>query len=170
MFHSSNNVVLSSGFTSVLSLLLDTHQSEVFGSESGSFTLALNEAINSFDVITNALVLSPGQKTSISIAATLFKTKNEIRNGYSIKERKCMYRDEGRLTLFKQYSKQGCEYECALKAATEEVGCVPWNYLHLKDDMDLCTRGYVKKFEDFLLQSLRSEKCRRYTNIVHNHK
>lgn len=62
-------------------LLLDTHQSEVFGSESGSFTIAFNEAGDSFDVASQGLRLVPGQKTNIYVSVTKFDTKKEIREG-----------------------------------------------------------------------------------------
>ena len=48
------------GPRSSLHLILDNHRSEVFGSESGSFTLAFSHANNSFDALTNSLELLPG--------------------------------------------------------------------------------------------------------------
>lgn len=45
-------LLISSG---ALKLLLDTHQSEVFGSESGSFTITINEARQEAGIGANAI-------------------------------------------------------------------------------------------------------------------
>ena len=97
-----------------LNLILDTHQNEVFGSESGSFTMTFNEARKGFDGIANNVELLPGHKTDIYIALTSFETMPDIRADYSVDKRACRFSDEleDKNSIFRSYSKESCRYKC----------------------------------------------------------
>ncbi len=42
------------------------------------------------------------------------------------------------LTLFRTYSQANCMYECQLKDASRECGCIPWNYPRWSSDFPVC--------------------------------
>ena len=144
-----------------IELLLDTHQSEVFGSESGSFSVSFNSDIDGFDASTSELELLPGQRNNIFITATVFETTLAVRNDYSDKERSCRFQHETQSNgLFASYSKKRCEYECALNKAISQVNCAPWNFIHsLEKNISLCTRDHVWKFYESLSTAKKSLDC-----------
>ena len=77
------------GAKGIMTLTLDTHQLETFGSESGHFTIAFNSELDSFDVLTENIVLEPGQKSVIYVEVTKFETTKAVRNDFSMEERSC---------------------------------------------------------------------------------
>ena len=64
------------------------------------------------------------------------------------------------MTIFNSYTKRRCEYDCGLKVATEEINCVPWNYIHVKEGLPFCTRDMVAQFEAELTKAQNSDACR----------
>lgn len=54
---------LPASHVSSLQFLLDTHQSEVFGSDRGSFVISFNQDLDAFDAVSRAFTIMPGQST-----------------------------------------------------------------------------------------------------------
>ena len=147
--------------STAIDLLLDTHQSEVFGSESGSFTITFNSAGNVFDALTSSLELIPGQRTTIVVSVSVFATTPAIRSDYSIEERQCRFESEtDSQSMFQRHSKKACEFECTLARTIEVVGCAPWNFAHDVDSVQLCTRDFVGYFEGNFTDIKKSPVCR----------
>ena len=46
----------------------------------------------------------------------------------SEKERQCQLHSGSAEGLFKQYTKEACLFECALRRSVEVCGCAPWDY------------------------------------------
>ena len=55
-------------------------------------------------------------------------------------ERHCFLSDEVSTTsTLKHYSKQNCKYECKVKFALKNCGCIPWDFpLNLNDSVIEC--------------------------------
>ena len=59
--------------------------------------------------------------------------------------------------MFKYYRKEGCLYECRLKLASQEAGCIPWDYATIMNMSytPICNNsgdegGFLKVFETYM--------------------
>ena len=80
-------------------------------------------------------------------------------------------------SIFNYYSKDSCQFECLLRNAVKrvllfnnpctrfltlicQVGCTPWNYIHLSPGTELCLRNRVEFFETNLTSfDLKTKEC-----------
>ena len=55
--------------------------------------------------------------------------------------------------MFKEYTEEGCLFECKLKRAAKSSKCIPWDYPVPKglEDMPICTMGSGTTMETFEL-------------------
>ena len=94
------------------------------------FRLGILNADNPFDIENNNILLEPGEKMSVLVNARIQVANADLRD-LDIETRKCKFLDETQgLTIMKQYTKDGCVFECMIKMAKEECGCIPWNFPH----------------------------------------
>ena len=126
------------GFGSILSLLLDTHQTEIFASERGSFWLKLSQVQDQFDVPDDSsLLIEPGQTTTVYFSYSL----REVTSAAAMlgaNTRGCQLEKEMSQNLEKLFlknSQRSCIYACALRRAKVELGCIPWNIFSFEDEV-----------------------------------
>ena len=82
----------------------------------------------------------------------------------SREKRQCQFRDEfDEMILFKDYREANCNFECLLKAAYSECGCMPWDYPHLNSSMTICDRLGRDCFKQSIIvhESKQNCKCQR---------
>ena len=102
------------GPRSSLHVILDNHRSEVFGTESGSFTLAFSHANSSFDALTNSLELLPGMFVLLNGVAYSQGISTRIRGVFRLSLRRLTSR--GRLMYFRARVHRNRSVEgCALR-------------------------------------------------------
>lgn len=71
--------------------------------------------------------ISPGKIHSFHVVANEIGTTEEF-NTMSFKERNCRLPHEThKITMFKTYSKSGCEFECATNRVADICLCKPWS-------------------------------------------
>ena len=120
-----------SGNEADLSLILDSHQADIFGTERGSFWVRLSQAEDAFDV-SDAFLVDPGMRTTI-FASYLFQNITKSASGFSPEMRGCNLKEEvtdDMKRFFKFYTRRSCIYSCLYEKAESSFGCVPWNYFH----------------------------------------
>ena len=79
--------------------------------------------------------------------------------------RNCRFRTENQgLKLFKQYSQNSCMFECHLAMATQNCGCVPWDYPHFERSglSDICD-GWGR----YCFESVMKDTNRGFANCKH---
>ena len=135
---------LSTG--SILTLLLDTHQTEIFASERGSFWLHLTQALDQFDVPDDdSLLIQPGQTTTVYFSYSL-RVVSPAAAQLGADTRGCRLENEMSQqaeNLFLKNSRRSCINDCTLRRAKAELGCIPWNVLGFEDEVKMKT--VVKK-------------------------
>ncbi len=83
------------------------------------------------------IVLSPGLHYTVMVAPTVVTMHGNLIN-YTPSERGCMYKtDTHNLTLFSNYTYENCLFECQMKRAIKECGCVPI-YFPRFDNTPIC--------------------------------
>ena len=84
--------------------------------------------------------IEPGTSTMITVTPTVYEA-NENLKSIPIEKRRCRFESENPLKLFKNYSMDGCIFECLIEAAFETTKCIPWDYPHMKISQQTCKAG-----------------------------
>ena len=95
----------------------------------GSFEVAINSAEESYNVRTEVVGVEFGHETEILVTPTQHTASNNLRS-LDITSRGCRFPDEKPegFTLFRNYSRIGCLYECLLRQSEAKCRCSPWNF------------------------------------------
>lgn len=105
------------------SINLDYVIRNLFEKDTQGFRILLHSSDELPAINHNTLFLPFGKHFSISVKPNIIKTSEGLRN-YSHEERRCYFRYERWLQLFKSYSKNMCEYECLSNYTKIKCECV----------------------------------------------
>ena len=107
-----------------LTLVLDGHSDQISGGTvSGDIDgfYALIDSSNHYPLMNQRSVLiKPGHTNLIGISATRITASHNLKK-IPIDKRNCLFPDEHKLKLFKNYSKPSCDFECSLDYAMSKV-------------------------------------------------
>lgn len=84
--------------------------------------------------------------------------------GLPFESRQCRFENENRdpKSVFKEYTQEGCMFECALRRSTTRCGCIPWDYPQLgsHEDIELCYGSLSKCFDTEMNKPvIQNENC-----------
>ena len=137
------------GTQSILSLLLDTHQTEIFASERGSFWLKLSQVQDQFDVPDDSsLLIQPGETTTIYFTYSLREASSAAAL-LGANNRECRLENEmtqNSEKFFLKNSRRSCIYACALRRAKAELVCIPWNIFSFEEEVSASKFVYQALF------------------------
>ena len=86
-----------------------------------------------------------GTMTTITAMPSLIEAIEDLQS-IPLSKRKCLFASEKDLKLFKNYSQDGCMFECLLDLAYKATNCTPWNYPHLHNNQNTCVNFYWSHF------------------------
>ena len=137
-----------------MSVVLDVHMTDVYGSERGSFDIAVNSFYTSFEMAEQVIRIFPGFGGSIAIRVELqdIITKSTLLDFNDKKN--CVFLNSQVKENLNFYSQKACKNLLAVEAATDIVGCVPFGFIQLKENLPKCIRGKVTQFQRQLLSNL----------------
>ena len=111
-----------------------------FGAEYNAYTLGITTRDATLDQKRNVIELYPGYQTSVSVIPQLVEVEDDFEL-VSIPRRNCKFpseTDELPLNITKEYTKVGCELECAAEKAAFFCKCLPWHYTNNFTKMPIC--------------------------------
>ena len=92
------------------------------------YTIGISNKENLIDQQRNTIDIKPGNEVLVNVIPRLVKTTVDF-NGLKRKQRKCKLPHESDgFSFLKQYSRIGCEFECAVKRVVSKCKCIPWFY------------------------------------------
>ena len=122
------------------------------------FLLNVHDPKTPANLLTEGIEISLGYETTITITPKVLETTDNAKDLKPAK-RKCKMRNENQdLKIFKAYSQEACSFECGLKEAHRQCGCIPWNYPHKKYVL-LCDTFGIYCFEQVLLLMKSNQSC-----------
>ena len=97
-------------------------------SSKDKYRIGITGKRSSIDQQRNTITILPGQHLMIKTIPRIVKTTKDF-NDLPISQRKCKlpFETQG-LSYLREFSKKGCETECALKKALAICKCIPWYY------------------------------------------
>ena len=111
-------------------------------------------------------MLGTGYDVNIGYISTFLITPSQVVTSENTKylsreKRQCQFRDEiDDMVLFKDYSEINCNFECLLKSAYNECGCMPWDFPHLNSSMTICDRLGRDCFKQSIAIFDSKQKCK----------
>ena len=126
---------------------------------SKNFVLAITNENNPFQILKHNYLLKPGFSYTFRILASQVTTTARF-DSMDFSVRGCALPDEiSSSSIFKKYSRDNCEYECAIAKARESSHCLPWSIPRLvNDSIRFCNSSESAAFQETLF-SVASSDC-----------
>ena len=114
------------------------YSDQVYGPTTLGYTVGITDERNSFDQKISVNMLRPGHHTIIHVLPKLLEASSEFKN-LPLRSRNCKlaYETSG-FQFFQEYSRRGCEIECAAKKAASFCKCLPWQYPNNFTSLPIC--------------------------------
>ena len=114
------------------------YSSQIYGPIETEYRLGITTSKNLIDQQRNSMRIKPGNHMKISVLPRLVETTtyfNDLRKD----QRKCKlpHETEG-FAFLKEYSRIGCEIECAAQNAISICKCLPWYYPNHFKEWPIC--------------------------------
>ena len=125
------------------------------------------------NIITNHYQIQPGYTYTFKVVASQIITTQRF-EAMKLEDRKCFLSREGQnISIMKNYTKGGCQYECAIDQIVKTCNCTPWNIPKIKlNNPPFCEDKFVPVSAGFLsctdmvLSSFSAKECRCPSNCV----
>ncbi len=107
----------------------------------GPFKVFIHHPSEPADLEANPIEFIPGMKHTVYITPSRSSSHSELED-FPLETRKCLFPHEraGASNLFRNYTKGGCQFECAVNKAHARCGCIPWDYPHVEEPLQVCQR------------------------------
>ena len=129
------------------------------GSTAVPYTVGISKP-NSFpDQKRNLVKVKPGKHLSIKIMPDVVTSTSEF-NGLDLAERKCKHSHEtDGLKFLNEYSRVGCELECALNRSISLCECLPWFYPNDFTSVPVCDMFGGYYFDQIMSDNTYYKSC-----------
>ena len=114
------------------------YTNQPYGPSTLAYTIGVTEQINAIDQKMNVYKLIPGYHTIVHVVPKILETSSAFDN-LNKETRKCKLPSESTgFKFFQEYSRKGCEIECAARRAVSFCQCLPWNYPNNFTTVPMC--------------------------------
>ena len=114
------------------------YSNQSFGPTYLPYTVGVSGRNDFIDQKTSFQKLRPGYHTTIHVIPKILETTLDFDN-LELDQRECKLPHETTgFQLFKEYSRKGCELECATRKATSFCKCLPWQYPNNFTSLPMC--------------------------------
>ena len=130
-----------------------------FNSESLEYTIGISTNRSLIDQKRNVIRILPGYQTVVKVIPQLVGTSLKF-NEMDVSSRKCKlpHETEG-LKLITDYTRIGCEFECAVSKTISLCKCMPWYYPNNYTDTPVCDAYGGHCFEEILSEETNYKEC-----------
>lgn len=140
-----------SGLKNAMQILLKTPTQHIPGiSYTGHFKVSFNDELNYFNNMETGVDIIVGYETTITLTPIKHSTTDDF-NNLDIEDRKCRLPNEktDSKSMFKSYTKNGCQLECSILKTSQAMNCTPWNF-PIPDDFatfPICINDQAESFQ-----------------------
>ena len=119
-------------------LNLKPYSNQLYNRKSLLYTIGITGYNELIDQMRNVITVRPGRQTAIKVIPRLIRTSAAY-NSLSVNQRRCKLTDErAGLQFVTNYTRLGCETDCAIQKATSLCKCLPWQYPSNFTNWPLC--------------------------------
>ena len=136
------------------------YSSQATNPKATKYTVGISDKRNLVDQQRNTISLWPGHQIRIKAVPRLFTTSNHF-NELSRDQRKCKLPQEtDGLSFLKEYTRIGCETECAIQRAISTCKCLPWYYPSDFNGLPMCEMFGGHCFEVMMADERHYRSCK----------
>ena len=107
---------------------LKPYTNQLYNFKSMRYLIGITGQNELIDQKRNVITIRPGQQTAIKVIPRLVRTSTD-HNNLKVNQRRCKLSEERvGLQFLTNYTRVGCETECAIEKAISLCKCLPWNY------------------------------------------
>ena len=111
---------------------------QLYNPKATQYKIGISNKRDLIDQQRNSITIQPGHSVLINVLPRLFTTTTDF-NGLEMQQRECKLPHETEGFMFlKEYSRKGCEFECAVKEAISLCKCLPWYYANEFTEWPIC--------------------------------
>ena len=134
-----------------------THQ--LFNPVAVPYTVGISQKNNAMDQKTSAYQIKPGHHIAINVIPQLVSSSTEF-DGLDLNSRQCKLRYEtDNFRFLNEYTRKGCELECAAKKAISFCRCLTWNYPNNFTTVPICDMFGAHCFDKVMSDELFYKQC-----------
>ena len=123
------------------------------------YNLKVSTKANMVDQKRGLIELKPGYHVITNVMPKLVDTSKSF-EGFDVATRKCKFSyEKEELKILKNYSKDGCEFECSLGSALAQCKCLPWYYPNNFTGTPMCDMFGGKCFDMIMSDESNYKKC-----------
>ena len=136
------------------------YSDQTYGPTTLAYTVGVTERNKFFDQKISVHRLRPGYHTTIYITPKILEVSSEFKS-LKLRSRNCkLSKETSGFTLFQEYSRKGCEIECAAKKAAMFCNCLPWHYPNNFTSLPLCDMFGGFCFDQIISNEVHYKKCK----------
>ena len=133
---------------------------QLYGPTYSPYTIGITGKNTLMDQKTSMIKVRPGQHLTIHVIPKILETSPEF-NNLKLDTRKCKLPHEtSGFHLFQEYSRKGCEIECAARKATSFCHCLPWHYPNNFSSLPMCDMFGGFCFNEIMSNIIFYKKCK----------
>ena len=123
------------------------------------YTIKISSKLDMVDQRRGLIEVRPGYNVVIRVIPKVVDTTAEFEE-FDVSTRKCKLPHETNgLKLTNKYSKNGCEFECAVEKALAICKCLPWYYPNNFTGTPMCDMFGGKCFDTIMADERHYQKC-----------
>ena len=123
---------------------------QLYNFKSMRYTIGITGKNELIDQKRNVITIRPGRQTAIKVIPRLVRTSAD-HNNLQLDQRRCKLSEEtDGLRFVTNFTRLGCETECAIQKATSICKCLPWHYPNDFKKWPLCDMFQSHCFEEIM--------------------
>ena len=127
--------------------------------QTSQYSLSITDKRNHIDHKRNIIYLRPGHQTYIKVLPRIVNTSESF-EALTLAQRKCKmpYETDG-LMFVTNFTRVGCELECAAQLAVDVCKCIPWYFPNNFTYMPMCDMFGGHCFDRIISEETNYKRC-----------
>ena len=126
------------------------YTNQLYNFKSMRYTIGITGQNELIDQKRNVITIRPGRQTAIKVIPRLVRTSADY-NNLGVDQRRCKLLEErDGLQFVTNYTRLGCETDCAIQKAISICKCLPWQYPNNFTTWPLCDMFQSHCFEEVM--------------------
>ena len=123
---------------------------QLYNFKSMRYTIGITGQNELIDQKRNVITIRPGRQTAIKVIPRLVRTSAD-HNNLRLDQRRCkLLEEKAGLQFVTNYTRLGCETECAIQKAMSICKCLPWHYPNDFRKWPMCDMFQSHCFEEIM--------------------
>ena len=135
------------------------YTSQLYSPTAVPYTVGISSTKSLIDQKRNLIHIKPGYQISIKVLPKIVETTTDF-NALDMDVRKCKLGHEtDGFNFLLEYTRAGCEFECAAAKAMTFCKCIPWYYANSFEDSPMCDMFGGFCFDKIMSEETNYKKC-----------